>query len=64
MINDNTGTLPPKFEYTIFAVSESEPGIMPGETYILAEGGFALPLGCTAKEASVEFTKVLEDSNF
>jgi hypothetical protein len=64
MINDNTGALPPKFEYTIFAVSESEPGIMPGETYIHTEGGFALPMGCTAKEARVEFTKVLEDSNF
>ena len=60
MINDNTGTLKPKFEYTIFARSNSEPGIMPGETYVHKEGGFALPLGCTAKEAKVEFTKVWE----
>ena len=60
MINDNTGTLKPKFEYTIFARSNSEPGIMPGETYVQKEGGFALPLGCTAKEARVEFTRVLE----
>jgi hypothetical protein len=60
MINDNTGTLKPKFEYTIFARSNSEPAIMPGETYVHKEGGFALPAGCTAKEAKVEFTRVLE----
>ena len=64
MIADNTGTLKPKFEYTIYACSNEETGVKPGETFVLREGGFVLPQGCTASEAKVEITKVLEKSNF
>lgn len=63
-IADNTGTLDPKFEYTIFACSNLEDGVKPGDTFVLTEGGFVLPQGCTATEAKVEITKVLEKSNF
>lgn len=63
-IADNTGTLPPKFQYTIFACSNSEDGVKPGETFVLPEGGFALPEGCTAGTVRVEITKVLEVSSF
>jgi hypothetical protein len=63
-IADNTGTLKPKFEYTIFACSNLEAGVKPGETFVLTEGGFVLPNGCTASQAKVEITKVLEESNF
>ena len=61
---DNTGGLPPKLNYTIFACSNEETGIKPGETYAPKEWGFALPLGCTATEAKVEITEILEKSSF
>jgi hypothetical protein len=63
-IADNTGTLPPKFQYTIFACSNSENGVKPGETFVLKEGGFALPEGCTAGNVRVEITKVQDISSF
>ncbi|XZE20319.1 hypothetical protein SH449x_000187 [Pirellulaceae bacterium SH449] len=63
-INDNTGTLPAKFEYSIFACSNLEPGVKPGEDFVLATGGFVLPEGCTADRAKVEITNVQEQSNF
>jgi hypothetical protein len=63
-IKDNTGTLPAKFEYSIYACSNLEPGIKPGEDFVLTSGGFVLPDGCTATEAKVEITNAQEQSNF
>jgi hypothetical protein len=63
-IKDNTETLPAKFEYSIYACSDFEDGVAPGEAFVLTTGGFMLPEGCNATEAKVEISKVLDKSNF
>jgi hypothetical protein len=61
-IADNTGVLPGKFNHPIFACSNLDDGVKPG-AFVREEGVFVLPVGCTATEAKVEITEVLEHSN-
>lgn len=64
---DSSGNVLGTHNYTIFAESNSAPGIVPGSTWTTRKGeGFTIPYGAgigeKAKSVKVEITKVLEFS--
>lgn len=65
---DSSGAIVGTNNYTIFAESDSSPGIAPGETWTTRKGeGFILPgfgVGTKSKTVKVEITDVQENSGF